>query len=40
MLAMIDDYQLGIIANVLGMFIFLLVIAHHYVTADPKYEGN
>lgn len=37
---MIDDEQLGLIANFLGMFIFLLVIAYHYVTADPKYEGN
>ncbi|XP_031379036.1 dolichyl-diphosphooligosaccharide--protein glycosyltransferase subunit 4A-like [Punica granatum] len=37
---MIDDEGLGLVANFLGMFIFLLVIAYHYVTADPKYEGN
>ncbi|KAK4750204.1 hypothetical protein SAY87_027653 [Trapa incisa] len=37
---MINDEQLGLIANFLGMFIFVLVIAYHYVTADPKYEGN
>ncbi|KAB2596106.1 dolichyl-diphosphooligosaccharide--protein glycosyltransferase subunit 4A-like [Pyrus ussuriensis x Pyrus communis] len=38
--AMIDDVGLGTVANLLGMFIFFLVIAYHYVTADPKYEGN
>ncbi|RXH94437.1 hypothetical protein DVH24_024121 [Malus domestica] len=37
---MIDDVGLGTVANLLGMFIFFLVIAYHYVTADPKYEGN
>ncbi|KAL4311440.1 hypothetical protein GQ457_01G044550 [Hibiscus cannabinus] len=37
---MIDDEQLGFLANFLGIFIFALVIAYHYVTADPKYEGN
>ncbi|ONI24292.1 hypothetical protein PRUPE_2G232600 [Prunus persica] len=37
---MIDDQGLGIVANLLGIFIFVLVIAYHYVTADPKYEGN
>ncbi|KAK0585544.1 hypothetical protein LWI29_030126 [Acer saccharum] len=37
---MIDDQDLGFIANFLGIFIFALVIAYHYVTADPKYEGN
>ncbi|XP_021813690.1 uncharacterized protein LOC110756557 [Prunus avium] len=37
---MIDDQGLGIVANLLGILIFLLVIAYHYVTADPKYEGN
>ncbi|KAM7464080.1 hypothetical protein LguiA_032201 [Lonicera macranthoides] len=39
-LKMIDDQDLGFIANFLGIFIFVLVIAYHYVTADPKYEGN
>ncbi|XP_038995044.1 dolichyl-diphosphooligosaccharide--protein glycosyltransferase subunit 4A-like [Hibiscus syriacus] len=37
---MIDDEQLGFLANFLGILIFALVIAYHYVTADPKYEGN
>ncbi|KAB2010665.1 hypothetical protein E1A91_D10G262800v1 [Gossypium mustelinum] len=37
---MIDDQQLGFLANFLGIFIFGLVIAYHYVMADPKYEGN
>ncbi|MBA0869975.1 hypothetical protein Goshw_005999 [Gossypium schwendimanii] len=37
---MIDDQQLGFLANFLGVFIFGLVIAYHYVMADPKYEGN
>lgn len=36
---MIDDQDLGFIANFLGIFIFALVIAYHYVTADPKYEA-
>lgn len=37
---MIDDQDLGFFANFLGIFIFGLVIAYHYVVADPKYEGN
>ncbi|KAK9062974.1 hypothetical protein SSX86_016844 [Deinandra increscens subsp. villosa] len=37
---MITDGDLGFIANFLGIFIFALVIAYHYVLADPKYEGN
>ncbi|XVE69155.1 hypothetical protein DITRI_Ditri09bG0127900 [Diplodiscus trichospermus] len=39
-LKMIDDQQLGFLANFLGIFIFALVIAYHYVMADPKYEGS
>lgn len=39
-LQMITDNDLGFIANFLGIFIFALVIAYHYVLADPKYEGN
>ncbi|KAK4833299.1 hypothetical protein QYF36_002359 [Acer negundo] len=39
-ITMIDDQDLGFIANFLGIFIFALVIAYHYVTADPKYESN
>ncbi|KAI9085822.1 hypothetical protein K1719_032236 [Acacia pycnantha] len=35
-----DDQDLGFFANFLGIFIFVLVIAYHYVMADPKYEGN
>ncbi|KAI3748710.1 hypothetical protein L6452_11983 [Arctium lappa] len=37
---MITDDDLGFIANFLGIFIFALVIAYHYVLADPKYEAN
>ncbi|CAA6670486.1 unnamed protein product [Spirodela intermedia] len=37
---MIDDQDLGFLTNFLGMIIFILVIAYHYVTADPRYEGN
>ncbi|MQL81741.1 hypothetical protein Taro_014199 [Colocasia esculenta] len=37
---MIDDQDLGFFANFLGFFVFVLVIAYHYVVADPKYEGN
>ena len=37
---MFDDQDLGFFANFLGIFIFVLVIAYHYVIADPKYEGN
>ncbi|XP_072979820.1 dolichyl-diphosphooligosaccharide--protein glycosyltransferase subunit 4A-like [Typha angustifolia] len=37
---MIDDEDLGLVANVLGIFIFTLVIAYHYVMTNPKYEGN
>ncbi|XP_044509808.1 dolichyl-diphosphooligosaccharide--protein glycosyltransferase subunit 4A-like [Mangifera indica] len=37
---MIDDMALDFIANVLGIFIFVPVIAYHYVMANPKYEGN
>lgn len=40
LLQMIDDQDLGFFANFLGIFIFVLVIAYHYVMADPKYEGN
>ena len=39
-LQMFDDQDLGFFANFLGIFIFVLVIAYHYVMADPKYEGN
>ncbi|KAI8006982.1 Dolichyl-diphosphooligosaccharide--protein glycosyltransferase subunit 4A [Camellia lanceoleosa] len=35
-LKMIDDQDLGFFANFLGIFIFVLVIAYHYVMADPK----
>ncbi|KMZ74460.1 Dolichyl-diphosphooligosaccharide--protein glycosyltransferasesubunit 4A [Zostera marina] len=37
---MMNDQDLGFFANLLGVFIFILVIAYHYVLADPKYEGN
>lgn len=35
---MIDDYDLGRFTSWLGMFIMVLVVAYHFVTADPKYE--
>uniref|UniRef100_A0A803P1P1 Dolichyl-diphosphooligosaccharide--protein glycosyltransferase subunit 4A n=1 Tax=Cannabis sativa TaxID=3483 RepID=A0A803P1P1_CANSA len=37
---MFDDQDLGFVANFLGIFIFVLVIAYHYVMADPKYEDR
>ncbi|KVI06933.1 Oligosaccaryltransferase [Cynara cardunculus var. scolymus] len=37
---MMSDGDLGFMANFLGIFIFALVIAYHYVLADPKYEAN
>lgn len=38
MLQMFDDQDLGFFANFLGIFIFILVIAYHFVVADPKFE--
>ncbi|CAN6467497.1 unnamed protein product [Victoria cruziana] len=35
---MMDDNDLGFFANFLGILIFILVIAYHYVMADPKYD--
>ncbi|ESQ49125.1 hypothetical protein EUTSA_v10021844mg [Eutrema salsugineum] len=35
---MFDDQDLGFFANFLGIFIFILVIAYHFVMADPKFE--
>ncbi|KAK7286765.1 hypothetical protein RJT34_21992 [Clitoria ternatea] len=40
MIHMMDDQDLGFFANFLGVFIFVLVIAYHFVVADPKFEGN
>jgi hypothetical protein len=40
LLQMFDDQDLGFFTNFLGIFIFVLVIAYHFVMADPKYEGN
>ncbi|KAI3772652.1 hypothetical protein L6452_03842 [Arctium lappa] len=37
---MFDDQDLGFFANFLGIFIFFLVIAYHFVMADPKYQPN
>jgi hypothetical protein len=31
---------LGFFSSFLGVFIYVLVIAYHYVMADPKYEGS
>lgn len=38
-LQMFDDQDLGFFTNFLGIFIFVLVIAYHFVMADPKYEN-
>ncbi|KAL2608779.1 hypothetical protein R1flu_027352 [Riccia fluitans] len=35
---MIDDQDLGFLANFLGICIFVLVVAYHYVVADPKFD--
>ncbi|KAF6151783.1 hypothetical protein GIB67_010357 [Kingdonia uniflora] len=37
---MIDDQDLGFLANLLGISIYVLVITYHYIIADQKYEGN
>ena len=37
---MFDDQDLGFFTNFVGVFIFVLVTAYHYVMADPKFEGN
>lgn len=37
-LQMIDDQDLGFFANFLGVTIFILVVAYHYVVADPKFD--
>lgn len=39
-LQMVDDQDLGFFSSFLGVFIYVLVIAYHYVMADPKYEGS
>lgn len=31
---MISDIQLAIFSNVLGVFLFLLVVAYHYINAN------
>lgn len=36
---MITDLQLGIVANVLGVTIFVLVVLYHYVIANQKRAG-
>ncbi|CAN6300659.1 unnamed protein product, partial [Urochloa humidicola] len=37
---MFDDQDLGFFTNFVGVFIFVLITAYHYVMADPKFEGN
>eukprot|EP00256_Glycine_max_P011791 XP_003523898.1 dolichyl-diphosphooligosaccharide--protein glycosyltransferase subunit 4A-like [Glycine max] len=37
---MIDDEALGVIANILSIFIFALVIGYHLVTADPNIKSS
>uniref|UniRef100_A0A1I8B406 Dolichyl-diphosphooligosaccharide--protein glycosyltransferase subunit 4 n=1 Tax=Meloidogyne hapla TaxID=6305 RepID=A0A1I8B406_MELHA len=36
---MITDVQLGVMANVLGVSIFILVILYHYIVANQKKQG-
>ncbi|XP_055920233.1 dolichyl-diphosphooligosaccharide--protein glycosyltransferase subunit 4 [Eupeodes corollae] len=33
---MITDVQLAIFSNVLGVFLFLLVVAYHYINANSS----
>ncbi|XP_018796100.1 PREDICTED: dolichyl-diphosphooligosaccharide--protein glycosyltransferase subunit 4 isoform X1 [Bactrocera latifrons] len=33
---MISDVQLAIFSNVLGVFLFLLVVAYHYISANSN----
>jgi hypothetical protein len=33
---MIDDVQLGVLANFLGCSVFLVIVLFHYVTAGTK----
>nr|XP_051214617.1 dolichyl-diphosphooligosaccharide--protein glycosyltransferase subunit 4A-like isoform X3 [Lolium perenne] len=40
LLQMFNDQDLGFFTNFLGIFIFVLAMAYHFVMADPKYEGN
>ncbi|KAG2551480.1 hypothetical protein PVAP13_9KG399800 [Panicum virgatum] len=40
LLTIFDDQDLGFFTNFVGVFIFVLVTAYHYVMADPKFEGN
>ncbi|XP_027770337.1 dolichyl-diphosphooligosaccharide--protein glycosyltransferase subunit 4B-like [Solanum pennellii] len=37
---MIADQDLSFFANILGIFIFVLVIAYHFEMLDFKYEVN
>ncbi|CAN6312486.1 unnamed protein product, partial [Urochloa humidicola] len=37
---MFDDQDLGFFTNFVGVFVFVLITAYHYVMADPKFEGN
>ncbi|XP_006346846.1 dolichyl-diphosphooligosaccharide--protein glycosyltransferase subunit 4B-like [Solanum tuberosum] len=37
---MIDDQDLGFFVNILGIFIFVLVVAYCCLMADLKYEDN
>jgi hypothetical protein len=36
---MIDDTDLGFFANFLGITIFVLLVAYHYVVAEPKVKA-
>lgn len=37
---MIDDTDLGFFANFLGISIFVLLVAYHYVVAEPKVKAG
>jgi hypothetical protein len=37
---MIDDVQLGVLANLMGCSVFLIIVLFHYVTAGVKEETD
>ncbi len=37
---MITDTQLGVVANILGVTIFVLVVLFHYIVANNKMIDN
>lgn len=35
-----DDQDMGFFASFLGVLVFVMAIAYHYVMAEPKYASN